>query len=64
MRLPAAYGHSSAPHMDARAATKTLGGQWHGNYGLAKCPAHNDKTPSLQISDSSNGERLCSCSSG
>jgi len=33
----------------AEQATKRLGGQWHGSYGMAKCPAHNDKTPSLSI---------------
>ena len=44
--------------MDARAATKTLVGQWHGKYGMAKCPAHNDKTPSLQLSDGNNGQEM------
>lgn len=37
--------------MDARGITKSLGGKWAGRYGLARCPVHNDRTPSLKISD-------------
>jgi putative DNA primase/helicase len=37
--------------MDARAITTALGGRWAGSYGLARCPVHHDKTPSLKISD-------------
>ncbi|GGN55506.1 hypothetical protein B2G71_19555 [Novosphingobium sp. PC22D] len=28
---------------------KRLGGQWHGHYALCRCPAHNDRKPSLSI---------------
>jgi putative DNA primase/helicase len=37
--------------MDARAITKALGGKWAGRYGLARCPVHADKTPSLKVTD-------------
>jgi hypothetical protein len=40
--------------MDARAIIKALGGKWHGRYGLCRCPAHADGTPSLKISDSTH----------
>jgi hypothetical protein len=36
---------------DARGLVKQLGGMWRGNYGLACCPAHSDRKPSLKISD-------------
>jgi hypothetical protein len=37
--------------MSARFITKVLGGRWCGTYGLVKCPAHEDRLPSLKISD-------------
>ena len=40
--------------MDARSLTKALGGRWYGRYGMACCPVHDDRTPSLSIRD---GER-------
>ena len=33
--------------VNAESLTKALGGRWHGSYGTARCPAHEDKTPSL-----------------
>jgi putative DNA primase/helicase len=33
----------------ARDLTTRLGGNWHGRYGMACCPAHDDRNPSLQI---------------
>jgi putative DNA primase/helicase len=36
---------------DARALVKALGGRWCGGYGIAKCPAHADREPSLKIKD-------------
>ena len=35
----------------AKAITERLGGHWHGHYGMARCPAHNDGRPSLSIKD-------------
>ena len=37
--------------MNAQEITKALEGHWHGSYGTARCPAHEDKTPSLSIRD-------------
>jgi putative DNA primase/helicase len=37
--------------MDARALTIALGGRWCSRYGLASCPAHDDRSPSLKIKD-------------
>jgi putative DNA primase/helicase len=37
--------------MDARAITKALGGRWCGGYGLARCPSHDDREPSLKVKD-------------
>jgi hypothetical protein len=36
---------------DARAITAALGGKWAGQYGLACCPVHGDRTASLKIKD-------------
>ena len=40
---------------DAKAVTFMLGGRWQGSYGIARCPAHDDRTPSMQISQ--HGDR-------
>ncbi len=38
--------------VDAREITRTLGGSWHGSYGLCFCPTHDDgRTPGLKITD-------------
>lgn len=37
--------------MNAEHLTRALNGRWHGSYGTACCPSHEDKNPSLQISD-------------
>ena len=41
--------------MNAREITKALAGRWHGNYGLVKCPTHDDHIPSLKVSDAEHG---------
>ena len=33
----------------AKDLTARLGGKWHGRYGMACCPAHDDRNPSLKI---------------
>jgi len=37
--------------MNAQELTSALGGRWHGSYGMCKCPSHEDRTPSLKVSD-------------
>jgi hypothetical protein len=44
--------------MNAKALTSALGGKWYGSYGKACCPAHKDKTPSLQLKDSPQTGKL------
>ena len=48
---------------DARSVTKALGGRWCGTYGMARCPAHPDKTPSLSICDGEK-ELIVKCHAG
>ena len=50
--------------MTARSLTKTLGGRWHGSYGTACCPAHDDREPSLAISAGDEGKVLVHCHAG
>lgn len=47
----------------AEALTGRIGGRWYGSYGAARCPVHDDRTPSLSIRD---GERsvLVKCHAG
>ncbi|GAA5063656.1 hypothetical protein GCM10023208_34850 [Erythrobacter westpacificensis] len=33
----------------ARKIVQDMKGQWRGSYGMVCCPAHNDRTPSLQV---------------
>jgi putative DNA primase/helicase len=49
--------------MNAQALTAALNGRWRASSGMACCPAHDDKNPSLQISD---GEKaiLLKCHAG
>ncbi len=50
--------------MNARELTVTLGGHWHGSYGTTKCPAHDDREPSLSIRDGVDGEPVFNCFAG
>ena len=50
--------------MTARSLTAALGGRWHGSYGTARCPAHEDRRPSLSVRDGNNGEPIVHCFSG
>ena len=50
---------------DAERITRALGGHWHGQYGLALCPAHENKvTPSLSLADGDEGRLLAKCFAG
>lgn len=50
--------------MRAEALTRQLGGRWHGAYGTARCPAHEDKRPSLSLRDGDGGRLLLHCFAG
>jgi putative DNA primase/helicase len=50
--------------MDASKIVAALGGRWHGSYGMAPCPAHDDHEPSLSISQTSEGRILWHCHAG
>jgi putative DNA primase/helicase len=49
--------------MDAHEVTKALGGRWCGRYGLVRCPAHDDREPSLSIRDGEH-ELIVNCFAG
>lgn len=50
--------------MNAAALTEGLSGRWLGTYGIACCPAHHDRNPSLSISQADNGRVLLHCHRG
>jgi phage/plasmid primase-like uncharacterized protein len=50
--------------MSAAAIVAALGGRWCGTYGVCRCPAHDDKHPSLSITDGSDGRLLVHCFAG
>lgn len=50
--------------MRAEALTRQLGGRWQGRYGSARCPAHDDKNPSLSIKEGEGGRLLLFCHAG
>jgi hypothetical protein len=47
----------------AKEITNQLSGKWFGSYGIAPCVCHDDKKPSLQISDK-NGQLFFYCHAG
>jgi hypothetical protein len=50
---------ASAPELVA-----ALGGRWHGRRGMARCPAHPDRTPSLSITEGEDARPLLFCFGG
>lgn len=50
--------------MNALEIVKALRGRWHGTYGMACCPAHDDRKPSLSIADGDDGRLLVCCHAG
>lgn len=50
--------------MDARAYVEALGGRWSGSSGMCRCPAHDDRTPSLSITNGTDGRVLFNCHAG
>jgi hypothetical protein len=49
--------------MTAETITRALGGTWRGNRGVALCPSHREKTPSLAIREA-DGRVLVHCHAG
>jgi len=49
---------------DAKTLTVALGGHWYGTYGLCRCPAHDDRTPSLSLKNGADGRLLAYCHAG
>lgn len=49
---------------EAQRITIALRGKWFGHYGLARCPAHGDRNPSLSLSDGHSGRLLARCMTG
>lgn len=49
---------------EAQRITAALQGRWYGRYGLACCPAHGDRKPSLSLSDGPSGRLLARCMTG
>jgi hypothetical protein len=46
----------------AEVIVRALGGRWYGSYGIALCPAHqNRRTPALSLSNGSDGRLLLRC---
>ncbi|MFS4439137.1 toprim domain-containing protein [Paracoccaceae bacterium GXU_MW_L88] len=50
--------------MNAREITMALHGKWYRRYGIACCPAHGDRKPSLTLADGNEGRLLLSCKAG
>lgn len=49
---------------DPQSLTASLKGRWQGSYGMARCPAHEDRTPSLSIRKGDNCDILVKCHAG
>ena len=47
--------------MTAEPIARALGGRKAGGYWMARCPAHDDREPSLSISASNEGKVLVRC---
>ncbi|WP_375696981.1 toprim domain-containing protein [Bartonella sp. AC70YNML] len=49
---------------NAQGITRALRGTWHGRYGTARCPAHDDRLPSLSLANGHDGRLLLYCYAG
>jgi hypothetical protein len=49
---------------DAKTITLALKGRWYAAYGLACCPVHGDRHPSLSLSNARDGRLLLKCHVG
>ncbi len=50
--------------MTAEALAKALGGRKAGTAWMARCPAHEDREPSLSIAEAASGKVLVRCHAG
>ena len=50
--------------MRAETIAKALGGRKVGGGWMARCPAHEDRNPSLSIHDANDGKVLVRCHAG
>jgi hypothetical protein len=50
--------------MGAREIVASLNGRWFGRYGTVRCVCHDDRSPSLKLSDGDNGTLLVFCFAG
>ncbi len=62
--MKSSAGTSSSPRLRAIAAA--LGGAWHltGRGVMVRCPAHDDRTPSLHLTEAIRGRLLVRCFGG
>ena len=49
---------------DGPTIVRRLGGWWRGRQGMARCPAHKDRTPSLHLTQLPGGPLLVRCFGG
>jgi len=57
------HANDDGAYAQPKKIVRALGGQWLGNYGMACCPAHQDRTPSLSVTQK-NGRLLFYCHAG
>ena len=50
--------------MNAEIVARTLGGRRNGKGWMVRCPVHEDRTPSLSITDGEGGKLLVYCFAG
>lgn len=49
---------------DGGEIVRALGGKWRGRHGSARCPAHEDRDPSLSVTQLGDGTVLVKCFAG
>lgn len=58
-------GNAYRQPAEAERITRALGGHWYGSYGVACCPAHDNRdTPALSLTNGRNGGLLAHCFAG